>query len=42
MAAKKKPKKSGANPTNPSLYARVKSEAKESLTFTQVHMLMLG
>ena len=28
MAAKKKSKKSGSKPTNPSLYARVKSEAK--------------
>ena len=28
MAIKKKTKKSGSKPTNPSLYSRVKSEAK--------------
>ena len=42
MAAKKKTKKSGSKPTNPALYNRVKAELKESLMFTQVHMLMLG
>ena len=45
MAAKKKPtkkKSGGSKPKNPALYARVKAEAKGSLEFILLLMLMLG
>lgn len=42
MAKKKTKKKKGATPTNPSLYSRVKSEAKKSLKFILQLMLMDG
>ena len=38
----KKTKKSGSKPKNPSLYSRVKAEAKRKFAVIQVHMQMHG